>query len=63
MSENAPRRPGRPARTTPRPSPLAVRFPPELYQRIVATAQREERSINGQLVRMVRDWYEAHPNG
>jgi predicted transcriptional regulator len=48
-------------RDTPREhEPLTVRFPRELLERMRELAARHDRSLNGELVRAVREYIQRH---
>ena len=42
---------------------IQVRLPADLFDRIAAIADREDRSLNGQIVHALREWLAEHPNG
>jgi hypothetical protein len=37
-----------------------VGFPPDLYERIVAIAKREDRDVTAQIIRMLRESLDRH---
>lgn len=42
-------------------TPRLMRFPPELEAEIDAIAKREYRTFLAQVVKMLQEWLEAHP--